>query len=55
MRSSTPKAGDLEIDRYRFEVRMSGRVVDLTPTELPAPGVETVRGVGYRFRDSGRS
>ncbi|PYO51348.1 MAG: DNA-binding response regulator [Candidatus Rokuibacteriota bacterium] len=95
--------GDLEIDRYRFEVRMKGRPVDLTPKEfellailasapgrvfgreelldavwgrdgfveprtvdvhvarlrakftaakLPAPGVETVRGVGYRFRDS---
>src|SRR2546421_287601 len=94
--------GDLEIDRYRFEVRMKGRPVDLTPKEfellailagapgrvfgreelldavwgrdgfveprtvdvhvarlrakftaakLPAPGVETVRGVGYRFRD----
>jgi two-component system alkaline phosphatase synthesis response regulator PhoP len=100
------KAGELEIDRYRFEVRMSGRPVDLTPKEfellailvaapgrvfgreelldavwgqdgfveprtvdvhvarlrakftaakLPAPGVETVRGVGYRFRDSTRS
>ena len=99
------KAGDLEIDRYRFEVRMSGRPVDLTPKEfellailvgapgrvfgreelldavwgqdgfveprtvdvhvarlrakfttakLPAPGVESVRGVGYRFRDSPR-
>ena len=95
--------GDLEIDRYCFEVRMKGRPVDLTPKEfellailasapgrvfgreelldavwgrdgfveprtvdvhvarlrakftaakLPAPGVETVRGVGYRFRDS---
>jgi two-component system alkaline phosphatase synthesis response regulator PhoP len=94
--------GDLEIDRYRFEVRMKGRPVELTPKEfellailagapgrvfgreelldavwgrdgfveprtvdvhvarlrakftaarLPAPGVETVRGVGYRFRD----
>jgi two-component system alkaline phosphatase synthesis response regulator PhoP len=100
------KAGELEIDRYRFEVRMCGRAVDLTPKEfellailvgapgrvfgreelldavwgqdgfveprtvdvhvarlrgkftaakLPAPGVETVRGVGYRFRDSARS
>jgi two-component system, OmpR family, alkaline phosphatase synthesis response regulator PhoP len=100
------KVGDLEIDRYRFEVRMSGRPIDLTPKEfellailvgapgrvfgreelldavwghdgfveprtvdvhvarlrakftaakLPAPGVETVRGVGYRFRDSPRS
>jgi two-component system, OmpR family, alkaline phosphatase synthesis response regulator PhoP len=99
-------AGELEIDRHRFEVRMSGRPVDLTPKEfellailvatpgrvfgreelldavwgqegfveprtvdvhvarlrgkfasakLPAPGVETVRGVGYRFRDSPRS
>jgi phosphate regulon transcriptional regulator PhoB len=100
------KAGDLEIDRYRFEVRMTGRRVVLTPKEfellallmaapgrvfgrdelldavwgedgfveprtvdvhvarlrgkftaarLPAPGVETVRGVGYRFHDSPRS
>jgi two-component system, OmpR family, alkaline phosphatase synthesis response regulator PhoP len=100
------KAGELEIDRYRFEVRMSGRRVDLTPKEfellailvgapgrvfgreelldavwghdgfveprtvdvhvarlrakftaakLPAPGLETVRGVGYRFRDLPRS
>jgi len=94
--------GELEIDRYRFEVRMKGRPVQLTPKEfellailagapgrvfgreelldavwgrdgfveprtvdvhvarlrakftaakLPAPGVETVRGVGYRFRE----
>jgi len=100
------KAGDLEIDRYRFEVRMKGKAVDLTPKEfellailvgapgrvfgreelldvvwghdgfveprtvdvhvarlrgkfaaakLPSPGVETVRGVGYRFHDPGRS
>ncbi|MCI0548062.1 MAG: response regulator transcription factor [Candidatus Rokubacteria bacterium] len=96
------RAGDLEIDRDRFEVTMRGRPVPLTPKEfellatliatpgrvfgreelldivwghdefveprtvdvhvarlrakfvsakLPAPGVETVRGVGYRFRD----
>ena len=96
------KAGDLEIDRDRFEVRMKGRAVELTPKEfellvtlaavpgrvfareelldlvwgrdgfveprtvdvhvarlrgkfiaakLPEPGVETVRGVGYRYRD----
>ena len=100
------KAGDLEIDRYRFEVRMKGKAVDLTPKEfellailvgapgrvfgreelldvvwghdgfveprtvdvhvarlrgkfaaakLPSAGVETVRGVGYRFHDPGRS
>jgi phosphate regulon transcriptional regulator PhoB len=100
------KIGELEIDRYRFEVRMKGRPVELTPKEfellailagapgrvfgreelldavwgrdgfveprtvdvhvarlrakftaakLPAPGVETVRGVGYRFRDPDRS
>jgi two-component system, OmpR family, alkaline phosphatase synthesis response regulator PhoP len=100
------EAGELEIDRHRFEVRMSGRAVDLTPREfellailvgtpgrvfgrdelldavwgqdgfveprtvdvhvarlrrkftaakLPTPAVETVRGVGYRFRDSPRS
>jgi len=96
------KVGDLEIDRYRFEVRMKGRPVELTPKEfellatlagtpgrvfgreelldivwgrdgfveprtvdvhvarlrgkftvakLEEPGIETVRGVGYRFRD----
>jgi DNA-binding response OmpR family regulator len=96
------KAGDLEIDRSRFEVRMKGRQIELTPKEfallallaaapgrvfgreelldqvwgrdgfveprtvdvhvarlrgkfaaakLPAPGIQTVRGVGYRFRD----
>ena len=96
------KAGPLEIDRLRFEVKMQGRVVDLTPKEfellaalvgtpgrvfgreelldlvwgrdgfveprtvdvhvarlrakftgakLPEPGIETVRGVGYRFHD----
>src|SRR5438876_10047045 len=97
--------GELEIDRYRFEVRMKGHPVDLTPKEfellailagapgrvfgreelldavwgrdgfveprtvdvhvarlrakftaarLPAPGIETVRGVGYRFREPDR-
>jgi phosphate regulon transcriptional regulator PhoB len=96
------KAGDLEIDRHRFEVKMKGQQVELTRKEfellaalvgtpgrvfgreelldlvwgqdgfveprtvdvhvarlrgkftaakLPAPGVETVRGVGYRLRD----
>jgi len=96
------KVGDLEIDRHRFEVRMKGRPVELTPKEfellatlagtpgrvfgreelldivwgrdgfveprtvdvhvarlrgkftiarLEEPGIETVRGVGYRFRD----
>src|SRR5215470_10691507 len=96
------KAGDLEIDRHRFEVKMRGRAVELTRKEfellaalvgtpgrvfgreelldlvwgqdgfveprtvdvhvarlrakftaakLPEPGVETVRGVGYRFHD----
>ena len=100
------KAGDLEIDRHRFEVRVKGRAIELTPKEfellailvgapgrvfgreelldavwgrdgfveprtvdvhvarlrgkftaarLPVPGVETVRGVGYRFRDPTRS
>jgi two-component system alkaline phosphatase synthesis response regulator PhoP len=94
--------GDLEIDRYRFEVRMKGRPVLLTPKEfellailaatpgrvfgreelldaawgrdgfveprtvdvhlarlrskftaarLPMPAIETVRGVGYRFKE----
>src|SRR5882724_8312292 len=101
-RKAQLKVGDLEIDRQRFEVRMKGRPVQLTPKEfellailagapgrvfgreelldavwgrdgfveprtvdvhvarlrakftaakLPAPGVETVRGVGYRFRE----
>ena len=96
------KAGELEIDRDRFEVRMQGSRVALTPREfellatlvgtpgrvfgreelldivwgrdgfveprtvdvhlarlrhkfsaakLQEPGIETVRGVGYRFRD----
>jgi phosphate regulon transcriptional regulator PhoB len=96
------KAGELEIDRYRFEVRMRGQPVELTPKEfellaalvgapgrvfgreelldlvwgtdgfveprtvdvhvarlrgkftaarLPVPPIETVRGVGYRFRE----
>ncbi len=96
------KAGDLEIDRDRFEVRMKGRAVELTPKEfellatlvatpgrvfgreelldivwgrdgfveprtvdvhvarlrakfsaakVEEPGIETVRGVGYRFRE----
>jgi two-component system, OmpR family, alkaline phosphatase synthesis response regulator PhoP len=96
------KIGELEIDRYRFEVRLKGRPVELTPKEfallailagapgrvfgreelldavwgrdgfveprtvdvplarlrakftaarLPAPAIETVRGVGYRFKE----
>jgi DNA-binding response OmpR family regulator len=96
------RAGDLEIDRERFEVRMSGKPVELTRKEfellavlaaapgrvfgreelldlvwgrdgfveprtvdvhlarmrgkflgarLAVPAVETVRGVGYRFRE----
>ena len=100
------RVGDLEIDRYRFEVRVKGRPVELTPKEfellailagapgrvfgreelldavwgrdgfveprtvdvhlarlrakftaarLPVPAVETVRGVGYRFKEPGRS
>ncbi|HET9490960.1 MAG TPA: response regulator transcription factor [Methylomirabilota bacterium] len=98
------KAGDLEVDRHRFEVRMSGKPVELTPKEfellaalvatpgrvfgreelldlvwghdgfveprtvdvhvarlrgkftvakLPTAAIETVRGIGYRFRDPG--
>jgi two-component system alkaline phosphatase synthesis response regulator PhoP len=97
------KVGDLEIDRHRFEVRMQGQLVELTPKEfellatlvgapgrvfgreelldhvwgrdgfveprtvdvhvarlrgkfaaarLPTPAIETVRGVGYRFREA---
>jgi DNA-binding response OmpR family regulator len=96
------KVGELEIDRQRFEVRMKGRPVELTPKEfellatlvgtpgrvfgreelldivwgrdgfveprtvdvhvarlrgkfttakVEEPGIETVRGVGYRFRE----
>jgi phosphate regulon transcriptional regulator PhoB len=96
------KAGELEIDRHRFEVTVKGQRIDLTPKEfellatlvgtpgrvfgreelldsvwgqdgfveprtvdvhvarlrakftsayLPLAGVETVRGVGYRFRE----
>src|SRR4029077_1186712 len=95
-------AGELEIDRHRFEVTIKGQRVDLTPKEFellatlvgtpgrvfgreelldmvwgrdgfveprtvdvhvarlagtftvaraPMPGIETVRGVGYRFRE----
>jgi DNA-binding response OmpR family regulator len=98
------KAGELEIDRHRFEVTMKGQHVELTPKEFellsalvgtpgrvfgreelldmvwgedgfveprtvdvhvarlrakftaaraPMPGIETVRGVGYRFREPG--
>jgi DNA-binding response OmpR family regulator len=100
------RAGDLEIDRQRFEVKMKGRLVELTRKEFdllaslvrapgrvfgreelldlvwgqdgfveprtvdvhvarlrakftaaraPIPAIETVRGVGYRFRDQGRA
>jgi DNA-binding response OmpR family regulator len=96
------RAGDLEIDRQRFEVKMKGRLVELTRKEFdllaalvrtpgrvfgreelldlvwgqdgfveprtvdvhvarlrakfiaaqaPEPGIETVRGVGYRLRE----
>ena len=99
------KLGELEIDRYRFEVRVKGRPVELTPKEfellailagapgrvfgreelldavwgrdgfveprtvdvhlarlrgkftaakVPPPAIETVRGVGYRFKEPGR-
>ena len=97
------KAGDLEIDRHRFEVRMKGKAVEVTPKEfellatlvdtpgrvfgrdelldlvwgrdgfveprtvdvhlarlrakfvaakVTPPAIETVRGVGYRLRDT---
>jgi two-component system alkaline phosphatase synthesis response regulator PhoP len=96
------KAGDLEVDRRRFEVRMGGKPVEVTPKEfellaalvgtpgrvfgreelldivwgrdgfveprtvdvhvarlrgkftiakLTPPAIETVRGIGYRFRE----
>ncbi len=104
-KSAHLRAGDLEIDRERFEVTLRGRAVDLTPKEfellatlvgapgrvfrrdelldrvwgqdgfveprtvdvhlarlrgkfeaarLEPPAIETVRGVGYRFREPGR-
>ncbi|MEX2224566.1 MAG: response regulator transcription factor [Candidatus Rokuibacteriota bacterium] len=100
------RAGELEVDRQRFEVKMKGRLVELTRKEFdllatlirtpgrvfgreelldlvwgqdgfveqrtvdvhvarlrakftaartPVPAIETVRGVGYRFRDPGGS
>jgi len=105
-RKARLKVGDLEVDRHRFEVRIAGRPVELTPKEfellamlagapgrvfgrdelldavwgrdgfveprtvdvhvarlrgkfatakLPSPGIETVRGVGYRIRDQDRT
>jgi len=99
------RAGELSLDRQRFEVTMAGRAITLTPKEFdllatlaaepgrvfardelldlvwgrdgfveprtvdvhlarlrakfiaaraPVPGVETVRGVGYRYREPGR-
>jgi DNA-binding response OmpR family regulator len=105
-RKANLKVGDLEIDRYRFEVRVKGRPIEVTPKEfellallagapgrvfgreelldavwgrdgfveprtvdahvarlrgkftaarVPSSGIETVRGVGYRFHDLGRS
>jgi len=99
------RAGELEIDRQRFEVKRKGRLVELSRKEFdlldtlirtpgrvfgreelldlvwgqdgfveprtvdvhvarlrakftaartPMPAIETVRGVGYRFRDSAR-
>jgi two-component system alkaline phosphatase synthesis response regulator PhoP len=104
-RKAHVRVGDLEIDRHRFEVRLKGKAVELTPKEfevlailaaspgrvfgreelldavwghdgfveprtvdvhvarlrakftaarLPPPGIETVRGVGYRFREASR-
>jgi len=104
-RKAHVRVGDLEIDRHRFEVRLRGKAVELTPKEfevlailaaspgrvfgreelldavwgrdgfveprtvdvhvarlrakftaarLPPPGIETVRGVGYRFREASR-
>lgn len=45
-RQAVVKVGPLEIDRDRLEARMAG---------TPAPGIESVRGVGYRFRGPERS
>jgi DNA-binding response OmpR family regulator len=39
-----PRTVDVHVARLRAKFTAAG---------LPAPGIETVRGVGYRFRDSG--
>ena len=40
-----PRTVDVHVARLRAK---------FTAAKLPAPGVETVRGVGYRFRDPSR-
>lgn len=37
-----PRTADVHVARLRAEFTAAG---------LPAPGIETVRGVGYRFRE----
>ena len=41
-----PRTVDVHVARLRGK---------FTAARLPAPAIETVRGVGYRFRDDGRS
>ena len=41
-----PRTVDVHVARLRAK---------FTAAALPAPGIETVRGVGYRFRDPDRS
>jgi DNA-binding response OmpR family regulator len=41
-----PRTVDVHVARLR------GKFV---AAKVPAPGIETVRGVGYRFRDPSRS
>jgi DNA-binding response OmpR family regulator len=104
--AATVKLGGLEVDRYRFEIRMNSRTVKVTRREfellailagapgrvftreelldavwgrdgfveprtvdvhlarlrsrfeaagVPEPAIETVRGVGYRMREAGRT
>jgi DNA-binding response OmpR family regulator len=48
----------IRLDRERYVVRVDGQPLDITPIEFrllahgpSADQVETVRGVGYRFRE----
>jgi two-component system, OmpR family, alkaline phosphatase synthesis response regulator PhoP len=41
-----PRTVDVHVARLRGK---------FTAARLPAPAIETVRGVGYRFRDEARS
>jgi DNA-binding response OmpR family regulator len=43
------------VERRTVDVHVARLRGKFTTAKLPAPGIETVRGVGYRFRDSPRS